>query len=237
MDTVIKVQNLSKNYGSKKVIDGISFDLKEGEIYGLIGRNGAGKTTIMKILLGLTEKSTGDINILGSGVGGKGSLKIGSIIETPTFYENESAYDNMVHHALLIGMKNYKEEIDRLLDEMGLLSEKKNKVKKFSLGMKQKLGIAMAMMNNPKILILDEPINGLDPVAIAEVRKALKKIVQENKATILISSHILGEMQKLATRYGFIRDGKLVKEITEEEVESQGIDLEELSLKMMGVED
>lgn len=233
MKTAIKVENLSKHFGNKQVLEKISFTVNQGDIYGLIGRNGAGKTTIMKILLGLINQSSGSFELATK----EDSIcNVGSIIETPKFMDTRTVYQNMVYTAKLIGLTDYKTKIDELLTLVGMIQEKNNKVKKLSLGMRQKIAIAIALLGDPEILILDEPINGLDPVAIAEVRNILLNINKTKNTTIFISSHILGEMQKLATRYGFINNGKLVSEITEAEVEEKEIDLETLSLKLMGVE-
>lgn len=235
MQSVITIQNLTKRYGKHTILDDVSLQIEKGEIYGLIGRNGAGKTTLMKILLGLSKATSGSVQLLGKENLDDARLKTGSIIETPTFFDKKSVYKNMVYHAKLIGFKDYDKAIMDLLDMVGLKTEKNRPAQKLSLGMRQKLGIAMALMNQPEILILDEPINGLDPVAIAEVRRILKRINQDKGTTIFISSHILGEMQKLATKYGFLVNGKIVEEISEKDVEEKGIDLEEYSLKLMGV--
>lgn len=204
-------------------------------IYGLIGRNGAGKTSLMRLLLGMTKVTSGSIELLGQKNIEKARLETGSIIETPAFFNEMSAFKNLMYRVKLIGLHKAEDRIDELLQLIGLQEVEGQKVRDYSLGMRQKLGIATALLANPELLILDEPINGLDPVAIAEVRHILKKINKEEGVTILISSHILGEMQKLATRYGFIVDGKLVSEITAQEIEEKNIDLESYSLKMMGV--
>lgn len=230
MENVIMVDNVSKHFGSKRAVDQISMTVQKGEIYGLIGRNGAGKTTFMRLLLGMMTPTSGSVRLSGA----SGNAKIGSIIETPAFYDTLSAYKNLVYRAKLIGLKDYQGPIRKVLELMELWDEKDTKVKKYSLGMRQKLGIGAALLDEPDILILDEPINGLDPVAIAEVREILKKVNKENGTTILISSHILGEMEKLATKYGFIVKGKLVKELSEEEVKKKKIDLEAYSLEIMG---
>lgn len=235
MSVAIKMSNISKNYGSKKVLKNINLSIDSGEIYGLIGRNGAGKTTIMKILLGLVVQTEGKVEFSEHN-NQEARLTIGSIIESPTFFDNKTVYQNMAYIAKLYGVENYNEKIDSLLELVEMHNEKKSKIKTLSLGMRQKIAIATTLINDPDILILDEPINGLDPVAIAEIRAILKKTNKENGTTIFISSHILGEMQKLATKYGFIDKGALVKEITEQEVEEQGIDLENLALELMGVE-
>lgn len=236
MSNAIEIQNLSKKYGSKVILDNISLTIKKGEIYGLIGRNGAGKTTIMKIILGLVKRSSGKVALLDEKNIEDARLKTGSIIETPVFFDNKSAYKNLVYHAKLIGMKNYDAEINNILTMVGLSKEKDEAVKNFSLGMRQKLGIATALLNSPDLLILDEPINGLDPVAIVEVRNILRKINKEKGTTIFISSHILGELEKLVSKYGFIREGKLVEEITEADVVQKGTDLESYFIKLMGVD-
>lgn len=234
-DNIIVTKNLVKKYGKKCAVDNISLEIKKGDIYGLIGRNGAGKTSFMKLLLGMTKITDGSIELLGGTDLEAARLRTGSIIETPTFYENMSAYKNMMYRSKLLGMHNASDKVNELLKLVGLLEVKGQKTCDYSLGMRQKLGIATALLNEPELLILDEPINGLDPVAIAEVRHVLKKVNKEQKVTIIISSHILGEMQKLATRYGFIVDGKLINEITEAEIENKKIDLESYSLKLMGV--
>lgn len=213
----------------------MSIDIKKGDIYGLIGRNGAGKTSLMRLLLGMTKVTSGSIELLGQKNIEKARLETGSIIETPAFFNEMSAFKNLMYRVKLIGLHKAEDRIDELLQLIGLQEVEGQKVRDYSLGMRQKLGIATALLANPELLILDEPINGLDPVAIAEVRHILKKINKEEGVTILISSHILGEMQKLATRYGFIVDGKLVSEITAQEIEEKNIDLESYSLKMMGV--
>lgn len=234
-ENVILTKDLKKNYGKKIAVNGVSMSIKKGEIYGLIGRNGAGKTSFMKLLLGMTKKSSGSIELLGESDLEVARLKTGSIIETPTFYDEMSAFKNMMYRSKLLGMNKPADRVNELLELVGLYNVKKQKVGDYSLGMRQKLGIAITLLNSPELLILDEPINGLDPVAIAEVRHILKKVNKEQGVTILISSHILGEMQKLATRYGFIVDGKLVNEISEDEIETKKIDLESYSLKLMGV--
>ncbi len=236
MNNVISLKNVTKHYGSKVIIQDINLNVEEGKIYGLIGKNGAGKTTIMKMMLGMTDISSGAIELLGKSDITSIKHEIGAMIETPTFFDNKSILDNLVYHGILIGMKNPKSEAERVLKLVGLEQEIHNKPKNISLGMRQKLGIARILMNSPKLLILDEPTNGLDPVANAEVRKLLLKLQAEQNVTIFLSSHILGEMQKMANKYGFILNGKLVGEITEEEVENSGLDLENYSLKMMGAD-
>lgn len=235
MANAIVTKGLTKKFGHYVANDNISVEIPEGVIYGLIGRNGAGKTTFMRMLLGLCEASDGAYELLGkSGKDISQALaQTGSIIETPKFYENMSAYQNLIIRADLIGLKNPKKDIEKVLKKVGLYEKRGHKVKSFSLGMKQSLGIASAILGKPKLLILDEPTNGLDPIAIANVRKILEDLKAQG-TTILISSHILGEMEKMATCYGFILEGKLVKEISEEEVRNSKIDLEKLFIEMAG---
>ena len=228
-NNAIKTENLDRSFGNVHACDNISMTVKKGSVYGLIGRNGAGKTTFMKLLLGLTKPNSGQMELLG--YSGKdiniARAKTGFIIESPSFYDNMSAFDNLMIRAKLIGIENPKEKIEEALNKLNLKGKGKTKVKNFSLGMKQNLGIASAILGEPELLILDEPVNGLDPIAIVKVREVLIDLVKKG-TTILISSHILGEIQKLCTCYGFILDGKLVKEVTETELEEKNIDLEKL---------
>lgn len=228
-DIAIRTQNLSKNYGDTKACDNISISVKKGSVYGLIGKNGAGKTTLMRLLLGLTKPKSGNMEMLGYSQEeiNKARAKTGFIIENPSFYENMTAYDNLMIRAKMIGLQDPISKIDQALNKLNLEGKGKNKVKNFSLGMKQNLGIASAILGEPELLILDEPVNGLDPIAIVNVREVLLDLVKKG-STILISSHILGEIQKLCTCYGFILDGKLVKEVSEKELEDNDIDLEKL---------
>lgn len=225
----ISTKNLSKTYGHTKACNDISITVNRGSIYGLVGRNGAGKTTLMRLLLGLTKPNSGEMEMLGfSGKDiNKARAKCGFIIENPTFYENMTAYDNLMIRSKMIGLTDPDKKINEALNKLNLSGKGKDRVKSYSLGMRQNLGIAAAILGEPELLILDEPVNGLDPIAIVQVREVLLDLVK-NGSTILISSHILGEIQKLCTCYGFILDGKLVKEITEKELEEKAIDLEKL---------
>lgn len=237
MENVIITKGLTKKYGRKTIIENIDLTIKKGEIYGLIGRNGAGKTTLMRVLLGMTDMTSGEIILFEDNNIKRGRLKTGSLIETPAFYEKMTAFENLKTKAKLIGLTNQNEKIDEALKTVGLYDVRNEKSMNFSLGMKQRLGIAMALLGNPELLILDEPINGLDPIAIADVRNALKRVNEEKGVTILISSHILGEMEKIATKYGFIVDSKLISELSSQEVEEKGIDLEEHFLGLVGGND
>ena len=219
-EIVLKTTKLSKTYGSQVAVNNVSMTIRRGDIYGFIGKNGAGKTTLIRMIVGLIHKTSGDIEILGVSDGAsidKERKLIGSIVETPTFYGSMTAKENLEVSRLVRGIAG-KEEIDEVLRLVGLEGTGKKKVKNFSLGMRQRLGIANALLGNPKILILDEPVNGLDPVSIVEIRELLKKINKERDITILISSHILGELSELATCYGIINNGKLIEEITAKEL-------------------
>jgi len=232
-EIAVKVENLTKKYIGKHALDNVSLSIPTGSVYGLIGRNGAGKTTFMKLVLGMINVSEGNIEILGTNNLDKVRKEIGSIIETPTFYENMNAYQNLKYRAMLLGIEDLDEEVNRVLKEVGLYEQKHMRAKNYSLGMRQRLGIAAALIGNPKILMLDEPINGLDPVAIKDIRDILLNL-KEKGVTIVISSHILGELEKISTNYAIIADGKLVKEITEEEIAKSNINLEEYFVKLLG---
>lgn len=219
-DIVLKTHNITKKYGNQLSNDKITMTIKKGEIYGLIGKNGAGKTTLFRIITGLVHKTSGDLELFGKS--GEKELNmartmIGSLIESPAFYGSMTAKENLEVSRLIRNIAG-KECIDEVLELVGLADTGKKKVKNFSLGMRQRLGIANALLGNPKLLILDEPINGLDPMGIVEIRELLKKVNKEKDVTILISSHILGELSELATNYGIINNGKLVEEISVDEL-------------------
>ncbi|MDU3722531.1 MAG: ABC transporter ATP-binding protein [Clostridium celatum] len=219
-ELILKTYNLTKKYGNQIVVDNVNMTIKKGDIYGFIGQNGAGKTTLIRLITGLIHKSNGEIELFG-GSGEKAlneaRTMIGSLIETPSFYGNMTARENLEVSRLVRDIPG-KNCIDEVLNLVGLNDVEKKKVKNFSLGMRQRLGIANALMGNPKLLILDEPINGLDPMGIVEIRELLKKINKEKDMTILISSHILSELSELATTYGIISKGRLIEEITANEL-------------------
>ena len=222
-EIVLKTYNISKKYGNQVSNDKISITIKKGEIYGLIGKNGAGKTTLFRIITGLSHKSSGNLEMFGKSEEkdlNTARTMIGSLIESPAFYKNMTARENLEVSRLVRNIAG-KECIDEVLELVGLADTNKKKVKNFSLGMRQRLGIANALLGNPKLLILDEPINGLDPMGIVEIRELLKKINKEKDVTILISSHILGELSELATNYGIINNGKLVEEISVKELKEK----------------
>ena len=219
-DYVIETNNLSKKYYNNLVVNSINMHVEKGKIYGLLGKNGAGKTTTMCMLLNLTYPSGGEIHLFGKDPRKNSKeiySKIGSIIETPGFYENLTAYENLKIISKLRG--NYNPYDIRLVLEMvNLDNAKSKKFRDFSLGMKQRLGIAAAIMHNPELLILDEPINGLDPFGIKEIRTLLKRLSHEFGITILISSHILSEIENIADVIGFMDEGVLIDEISREEL-------------------
>ena len=222
-DYVIETTNLSKRYSKNLVVNSIDMHVEKGKIYGLLGKNGAGKTTTMCMLLNLVYPSGGEILLFGKDP--KRNTKevysnIGSIIETPGFYENLTAYENLEIIARLRG--NYNPlNVKMVLEMVNLDHEKSKQFKDFSLGMKQRLGIAAAIMHNPELLILDEPINGLDPFGIKEIRDLLKKLSCDYGVTILISSHILSEIENIADVIGFMDNGVLIDEISREELHNR----------------
>lgn len=217
---VVSTRALCKVYGKKRAVDELSMTVREGDIYGFIGKNGAGKSTALKMLCSLAAPTSGEIAIFGRPVTDSVSRKrTGILIESPGLYPGLSAEDNMMQKAVCLGLVDGKKKVRELLFLVGLGETGKKKTKQFSMGMKQRLGIAMALLGSPDLLILDEPVNGLDPEGMAEVRALLQRLNQERGITILLSSHILGELGKLATRYGVIRDGRMVQEITAQQLE------------------
>lgn len=220
INTIIKTTNLTKAYGKQKSVDNLNINVNQGEIYGFIGRNGAGKTTTIRMLLGLIKPTSGKIEIFGEDFfkNQKEILRrIGSIVEVPGFYENLTAKENLLINAKIIGVHK-KNAIEEALEIVGLEHETKKLVGKYSLGMKQRLGIARTLLHYPELLILDEPTNGLDPIGIKEMRKLIKSLAQERNITILISSHILAEVEQLVDHMGIIHKGKLLEEISLDEL-------------------
>ena len=216
---LLSTYNLTKQFGHKKAVDQVSIHIKRGAIYGFIGRNGAGKTTFLKMISGLAQPTSGEIEMFG--YRGKELKNVRSrvscLIESPGLYGNMSAYDNLLVKCKLFGISG-KTYIPEILRTVGLSDTGKKKVKHFSLGMKQRLGIGLALIGEPDLLVLDEPINGLDPQGIAEVRDTIIQLQEERNMTILISSHILEELSKIATHYGIIHNGSLLQELTREEL-------------------
>lgn len=210
----IYTKNLSKSFGQKEVLNNCSLTVERGTIYGFLGVNGAGKTTMFKILTGLLSPTIGEVQVLGKDVVRQKAdiLKyIGSLIEMPVFYEHLSAKENLELHLAYMGVEHA--DIETTLSNVGLKKTGDQPVSEFSLGMRQRLAIARAMIHQPKLLILDEPINGLDPVGIREMRDLFKNLVEEYKITILFSSHILSEVENIAEKIGVISNGTIVREV------------------------
>ena len=219
MSYVIETRNLSKKFPNKLAVNKVNIHVEKGDIYGLIGKNGAGKTTSMRMILGTLFPSEGEILLFGSEKLDVERKRIGSLIEAPGIYRGCSAFENMKRFSLLYGGTD--EDIKNILEFVGLGNVGKKKAGQFSLGMKQRLGIALALLGNPELLILDEPINGLDPAGIKEIRDLIVKLNQEKGVTFLISSHLLDELGKIATRYGIINNGELVDEISAYELQER----------------
>lgn len=217
-DYVIKVTDVSKDYGKFHALESMSFTVPKGSIYGLVGRNGAGKTTIMRIISGLQKPTSGTVDY---GFDHKKLGNVGALVELPSIYSNQTARENLVFQYINLGIK-IDDSIEKSLQFVGLGNTGSKKAGKFSLGMRQRLGIAMAMSGNPEVLILDEPINGLDPQGIIQIRDLLVKLNKEKGITIIISSHILSELSKLATDFAFVDGGKVIKEIKAEDLEDAG---------------
>ena len=233
MEYILRTINLSKNYKDKEVIANVNMNVKKGEIYGFLGPNGAGKTTIMKMVVNLVKPSVGEIEIFGEKLNNESyeTLKrIGSIIEYPVFYDKLTGRENLEIHCEYMGYYD-KGDIDKALDLVNLKGIDNKPVKDFSLGMKQRLGIARAIITKPELLILDEPINGLDPLGIKEMRDILKMLNKEYNITILISSHILGEIEQVADTIGIINNGSLVKEVSMESIRESNTEYIEIVTK------
>lgn len=220
MDELLVTNNLTKKYKHQTAVNNVSINVRRGEIYGLVGKNGAGKTTLLKMIGGLVSPTNGDISFMGySGKERRKVLsRIGILIEAPSLYSGMTAYDNLKLKCICTGV-NKEGYIEILLKTVGLGEVGKKKVSQFSLGMKQRLGIAMALVGEPDLLLLDEPINGLDPQGIVEIRNTLLDLNKRKDITIIISSHILEELSKIATNFGFINNGELVKELSHSELD------------------
>lgn len=236
-DIILQTENLSKFYKNVPAVDGVNLTIRKGDIYGFIGKNGAGKTTLMRIVSGLIAKHEGSFVLLGmSSNDSKGILtarsRICSIIEQPALYMSMNAVDNLKQQCLICG-KDYS-RVDELLSLVELLGVGGKKAKDYSLGMKQRLGIAMAMVTEPEFMLLDEPTNGLDPMGIQKIREILQKLNRERGVTIMISSHILGELKLLATRYGFIHCGRLIDEVSATDLEQKSRPATELHVSDAG---
>ncbi|MBU5316586.1 ATP-binding cassette domain-containing protein [Clostridium bornimense] len=219
-EVILSMKDVTKIYNETKALDKVSIEINRGDIYGIIGNNGAGKTTIMRIISGQSFVSSGTMELFGSKDDDvrKQRKRLGCLIENPGFCYSMTAYENLEYFRIQFGIPG-KENINKVLEEVGLRDCGKKKYKDFSLGMKQRLGIALAILNSPELLILDEPTNGLDPEGIIEIRNILINLNKKKNTTILISSHILSELSNIATKYGFLKNGKIIEEISMEDLQ------------------
>lgn len=224
MEYVVTASALGKRYGSFQALNGLSMHVPKGAIYGIVGRNGAGKTTLIRLLCGLQRPSSGEYTLYGvphtSGEITKVRRRMGAVVETPSVYLDATAKENIREQYRVLGMPSF-DGIDELLAFVGLENTGKKRVRNFSLGMRQRLGIAIALCGEPDFLMLDEPVNGLDPQGIIEIRELILRLNRERQITVLISSHILDELSRLATHYGFIDKGSMVKEVSAAELEAE----------------
>ncbi|MBD3107359.1 ABC transporter ATP-binding protein [Bacillus sp. AGMB 02131] len=235
MEVTVRLDGVTKRIKNKTIIDDLSFDVFKGEIFGFLGPNGAGKTTTIRMIVGLMKMSEGDVFICGESVKKqfeKAIGHIGAIVENPELYKYLSGYDNLKHYARMSSGVN-KERIDEVIKLVGLQQRIHDKVKSYSLGMRQRLGLAQALLHNPKVLILDEPTNGLDPQGIREIRDYLKKLAAEEGMTVIVSSHLLSEMEMMCDRFCIIQNGKLVDiqnvhEESEDEIKNIAIEVSPL---------
>lgn len=223
MDYVLKTNALCKHYKDFKALNGLTMNVPKGSIYGFVGKNGAGKTTLIRLVCGLQLPTSGSFVLYGVGHSdkeiSKSRRRMGAVVETPSIYLDMTAEDNLKQQYRILGMPSF-DGITELLKLVGLENTGRKKAKNFSLGMRQRLGIAVALCGDPDFLVLDEPINGLDPQGIIEIRELILKLNREQKITVLISSHILDELSRLATHYGFIDSGRIVREMSAEELEA-----------------
>jgi len=223
MEFILTAENIGKKYGSSKALDGFSMHVPKGSIYGFVGRNGAGKTTLIRLICGLQEPTQGHFTLYGvENTDGRIAgirRRMGAVVEAPAIYQNMSAQENLKQQYRVLGLPSFQ-SIAELLRLVGLENAGKKKVKQFSLGMKQRLGIAMALAGEPDFLVLDEPTNGLDPQGIIEMRELILKLNRERKMTVLISSHMLDELSRIATHYGIIDAGRMTKELSAKELEA-----------------
>ena len=223
MECVLQTDGLKKSYKSFQALDGLTMRVPKGAIYGFVGKNGAGKTTLLRIICGLQKPDSGSFTLYGIRHDSKDIIRsrrrIGAMVETPSVYMDMTAEDNLKQQCLILGLPSY-DGIPELLKLAGLENAGKKKARNFSFGMKQRLGIAVALAGEPDFLILDEPVNGLDPQGIAEMREMILKLNRERQITVLISSHILDELSRLATHYGIIDRGRMVKELSAEELDA-----------------
>lgn len=223
MDYVLQTNSLSKSYGHYKALNGLTMNVPKGSIYGFVGKNGAGKTTLIRMICGLQQPSSGDYTLYGRKSTEQGIVKsrrrMGAVVETPSIYLDMTAEENLKQQYCILGLPSF-DGLNEILKLVGLENTDKKKAKNFSLGMRQRLGIAITLAGDPDFLVLDEPTNGLDPQGIIEMRELILSLNRERQITVLISSHILDELSKLATHYGFIDSGHIVKEMSAEELQA-----------------
>lgn len=216
MEYALRTYDLTKTYGKRNVVNSVNMNIKKGDVYGFVGKNGAGKTTLIRVVLGLAKPSGGSYEFFGGEDPIEARKKVGNLIESPAIYPRMTAVENLTVYCKMLGIST--KNIEEILSLVGLADTGKKKAMDFSLGMKQRLGIAIALIGDPEFLILDEPINGLDPSGIMHVRDLILSLSKDYGKTILISSHILGELSKIATCYGIINSGNLVEEISAEKL-------------------
>lgn len=223
MEYVLQTNAVKKDYGNYKALNGLTMHVPKGSIYGFVGKNGAGKTTLIRLVCGMQYPTEGEIEIYGVGYSDKAAVKarrrMGAVVEMPAIYLDMTAEENLKTQCRILGMPSF-DGITEILQLVGLDNTGKKKAKHFSLGMRQRLGIAVALVGNPDFLILDEPINGLDPQGIIDIRELILKLNKERGITVLVSSHVLEELSKIATHFGFIDAGKIVKEMSATELEN-----------------
>ena len=223
MDYILQTNSLTKKYKNFQALNGLTMNVPKGSIYGFVGKNGAGKTTLIRLICGLQEPTSGEYSLYGVNNHSKDIVKarrrMGAVVETPSIYMDMTAEENLKQQYLVLGLPSY-DGIPELLRLVGLENTGRKKAKNFSLGMRQRLGIAIALAGDPDFLVLDEPVNGLDPQGIIEIRELILKLNRERQITVLISSHILDELSRLATHYGIIDGGCMVKELSAEELEA-----------------
>ena len=239
-NTVIKLRDISKKRGQTEILNHLNMTVYQKDIYGFIGQNGAGKSTTMKIIMSLIKETQGQLELFDSLDNQINRSRIGAIIENPAFYPYMTAYENLKYYIQYKGIVEIN-SIEKVLKMVGLENARKKKYKNYSLGMKQRLGLALALINNPDLLILDEPLNGLDPQGIVELREILSHLNKKYGITMLISSHILDELEMIATRYGFIHQGQMIEEITAEKLQEKlkkyiSLDVENIGLASITLE-
>ena len=239
-NTVIKLRDISKKRGQTEILNHLNMTVYQKDIYGFIGQNGAGKSTTMKIIMSLIKETQGQLELFDTLDNQINRSRIGAIIENPAFYPYMTAYENLKYYVQYKGIVEIN-SIEKVLKMVGLENARKKKYKNYSLGMKQRLGLALALINHPDLLILDEPLNGLDPQGIVELREILSHLNKKYGITMLISSHILDELEMIATRYGFIHQGQMIEEITAEKLQEKlkkyiSLDVENIGLASITLE-